>query len=119
MADETGLVPEEAIEAAAAGLVNHYEHLPEDIKEHWRHRARQALPAAAPLILAAELDRMADELDATGVVFHSAAHALRAGKDGVTVQSADLSAEGRGLDRAVAELRLRASVLRGEGDRDG
>lgn len=84
------LVPEEAIEAAAAALESQ-EVDADDPRAWFRGHAEGAVRAAAPLILAAELDRLVrdhgHEFASTGI------HAV-----------------------PVWALTRRASVLRGEGD---
>jgi len=111
------LVPEEAIERASYRLAGRFR----GDEGQWRgytDAAEVALEAAAPLILAAELDRLADDLAAQVEETLVVARRLKAGKDGVTVSSADLFAEAQGMERAAHELRVRASVLRGEGHRN-
>lgn len=101
------LVPEEAIGAAL-------QKLPTLVL---RAQTQQALEAAAPLILAAELERLAGELADRA----NARHAV-AGDDG---QDCDGECESSDCHTVSAvatysmtagRLRARASVLRGEGD---
>lgn len=97
------LVPEEAIAAIAAALCVDHGHSRQDGGMNCRtcsRRARVAAEAAAPLILAAGFDRLADTLMAD-----AEAHPHGGYYDGMS------EAAGIVRDRA-------ASVLRGEGDRD-
>lgn len=91
------LVPEEAIAAGREAFVR----CPKGTSS-----TRAAIEAAAPLILAAELRRLADEIGAAATLAHESAGEGddRAG----LVAAATLS--------TAAKLRSRASVLRGEGD---
>lgn len=86
------LVPEEAVEAAALAQrsPSHKPGPPDpDLVAIWKRTARITLEAAAPLIVAAELDRMVRAIDNAPYPYEV-------------------------LEQRVAELR--ASVLRGEGD---
>lgn len=80
------LVPEDAMRAAHAQYLGN------------EAGVERAVKAAAPLIRAAELDRLADSLPQSKAARYC---------------------EPRVMDVLADELRARASVLRGEGDRDG
>lgn len=106
MADETGLVPEEAIEAAAKALETG-EVDADDPRAWFRGHAEAAVRAAAPLILAAELSDQADGLERQ-------AAAIGYPPDGSPEAAMVLV-----LGNVARNMRARASVLRGEGHRDG
>ncbi len=104
------LVPAEAIEAAALAQrsSSHKPGPPDpDLVAIWTRTARITLEAAAPLILAADLERQAATFDMQA----DALEAPRMGTpaSGMVTVLRDLAMDARG----------RASVLRGEGDRDG
>lgn len=104
------LVPEEAIGRAQYAAMG-FDSIQDDDRPvddaYLTEQMGAALAAAAPLILAAELTRLADEIGAAATLAHEGA-GLPDGQAGL-VAAATLS--------TAARLRRRASVLRGEGDR--
>lgn len=102
-------IPEEAIEAACVAMndgVWSSRH-----RDRWQPEVDTILAAAAPLIVAAAFDWAAREYEGLALEFEHRTQ-LASGKEAVTslMVKAEVWAE------AAEDLRLRASVLRGEGD---
>lgn len=95
------LIPEEAIEAAAASL-KVAEVDATDPHAWFRGHAEAAVRAAAPLILAAELDRLAKQINERADACHNPADPATGVFSG-------------GVMTAASIVSRRASVLRGEG----
>jgi hypothetical protein len=103
----TDLVPEEAIEKAAVGMAGRFRGDEGQWRGYW-DAAEVAAKAAAPLILAKAFDDFAVDLDKEAGEL--SAESPKPGTAAYSVISV--------LVDVAQDVRARASVLRGEGDRE-